>query len=495
MPPRSLTTIQAELSASWHSSGVGQPLGGLNETRPSRFIGDDESPDLLGVEFYKNRISGSHGVETELKVVSGNRPTPIIFRRLDGTREQLILTSSNLYKVTGAGPADVTNLLSGLSGTVSILPSWTQMPNADLLIITNGVDTPIRYDGETAEYITELTDLFTTFTARSCVVWYNFLLFLDTTENGERFPYRIRRSGAAAPATWEGGLAGKTDLLDSAAPILKAQILGNYLMVYREGSIVRGEYVGLSDILFDFNTIIETDGPISASAIVRTRRFHAFRGFYGIYTCCNPGVGITRVSEKLNISGATRTYAIHTPATDSIHFVGGSSIPGTTDDIIMHVDEGDEEGDRITWSRGVIPQVILGVGEWWEAWREIPVLVRNSISMDKFDRAYTPDRPWHYVTRQFGLFDRELRLDRFIIVAHPLSGLILEQRFDQDEYSDPDGAAWVDVTDKLVVDPLNGRIGHYYIQSIGNTMQFRFSGESSVDIMWYGFEARQEGKR
>ena len=194
---------------------------------------------------------------------------------------QLVLTTSGLYSIDQNG--DHTEIHSGLNGDAEIRPSFAYMPSNDWLIITNGVDTPFYYDGSTVASLDTLNDAFTSFTARHVLGWNNLLFFIDTTENGTRRNYRVRRSDIADPTEWETGLAGFTDLLDTRDFVVGARVLGPYLIIYRENSLIRGEWVGQIHLLLDFNTVVPIDGPLNAEAIAQIDSTHIFAGEHGVY--------------------------------------------------------------------------------------------------------------------------------------------------------------------------------------------------------------------
>ena len=182
-----------------------------------------------------------------------------------------------------------------ISGSADILPSWDVMPSADMIVFTNGVDTPFRYDGTDLAEIENLPGA--TFTARGVVAWKNHLFFYDTTEDGTRRPYRLRRSDVASPGEWVTGLAGFNDLLDESTAIVKAAVLGVYLILYRAKSIIRADYLA-GVPLIDFEGVISCDGPRVPNAIVATYQYHVFVGMHGVYFY-EGGNSTERISSKI----------------------------------------------------------------------------------------------------------------------------------------------------------------------------------------------------
>ena len=196
--------------------------------------------------------------------------------------------------------SDPWNTGIALNGVPDVTPDWTLLVSAAQVVFTNGVDLPFYYDGEVVRWIhglapsvpadfVETVHALYSFAARVVTSWNNLLIFLDTTEQERldeqaiRRRYRVRRSGAGAPAQWMGGIAGKTDLLDLPHNIAGAEPLGQYLIVYREASLIRAEWLGTASQTISFDTVVITDGPLSHRAIAQIDGTHVFVARSGAY--------------------------------------------------------------------------------------------------------------------------------------------------------------------------------------------------------------------
>ena len=169
-----------------------------------------------------------------------------------------------------------------LNGTVDHQVSFAPYPGNDWLVFTNGVDIVKRYDGTDCIDVPNLPSAGNTIC--KAVAVYNAALFLlNTTEGGVRHPQRARRSNQGDPTDWTTGTAGKDDLLDLSAEILNAAKLGDYLIVYRDGAISRGQFIGASGINYFFEDMIPNEGPNSVLGVAVTEDYHVVSGKNNVY--------------------------------------------------------------------------------------------------------------------------------------------------------------------------------------------------------------------
>ena len=428
-----------------------------------------------------------------------------------------------------------------LNGSDTFYPDWDIMPSADMIVITNGVDTPIRYtttlgaNAQPVEKVPGLEAAFTTFSARSVIVWKNLLIFLDTTEDGERYPFRVRRSNVASPGNWTSGLAGRTDLLDSASPILGARRLGPYLIIYRSDSIIRGEWIGSAFILIDFNTVIEGPGPISKTSIISLDSYHIYTSSYGIHLYRGL-LETDDIGSKVDLAifppdGAlsedvfqeillcrveeTRTVYILIPDTDEngneITTAYGVYIPQSQDDLVIPywtcrqfpfrtkavgriienrtgaswaTQEGHWDSYTTSWGGGSLTGTV----------REA-TLTDDQHNVHRFGPGYALDGSdqitWRYRSRLFSLDDRDIRTDAFAI-CYQGDGFDLKYRLDTiDDFvlpTDKDG------NEVRMPDNPSGRCFTVwgFQQNVCRDLELLFEGQGQTQIIWYGFRVKQE---
>ena len=142
--------------------------------------------------------------------------------------------------------------ITGTAPTGSADDRWSGGAFNGFLIANNGVDQPMYWDGNTANNLTTLTGWDATVRAAVMVPFKNYLVALDITKSGTRYPHMVKVSSAADPGTlptswdetdptvdtYENDLAETPDLLVDALP------LGASLIVYKERSMYSMTYIG-----------------------------------------------------------------------------------------------------------------------------------------------------------------------------------------------------------------------------------------------------------
>jgi len=156
------------------------------------------------------------------------------------------------------------------------------LPSHDWFVFTNNVNTPKRYDGTDCVVIPNLPSGGNVI-CKALRLYNNALFLLNTIEGGTAHPQRVRRSDASDPTNWTTGTAGFDDLLDSADFVMCGEILGPYLIVYRERSVERGEFIGQGGLNYFFESMIKGEGILSPIAVVDMGDYHIFVGNANIY--------------------------------------------------------------------------------------------------------------------------------------------------------------------------------------------------------------------
>ncbi len=478
------------------------------------------------------------GGQTVLSVTSETGFTvgaPIGIRLNDGTQHvtTVVSTAAGEITITTALPSasDAGKVVlegADLSGDADIMPDWTPVPVNDWLVFTNGVDTPQRYDGSTVADVPGLIAAFTTFTAKTCTSWKNMLIFGNTAENGTAFPYRVRRSEIADPSVWTGTNPGKTDLLDTGDHVVAVRVLGPNLIVYREESIARGEYVGAADLLVDFNTVSEEEGLLGLRGVINLGEFHIFVGTRNVYRY-EGGFDLKPIGGQvyfdifaavgfLNEAKRALVMAEYIDEGNMIMILLPNAAGDVEDCYMLFLDQGfgtDREAQVGAWTRrSFAPLKITGIGlyeevnnlpwnqaqgTWAEqtaAWnsRSITATHRTLHLLDSVGKqAYNYDLVsgddagteivYRYVTKNYGLPDKPIRLDQFIAHMKGTSVVV--------SYSLDRGGTWNTIQ---TVSP-----GGTYTtvrmkrQVVGNNIMFRFAGTGGgFGLAWFGFMFRPE---
>lgn len=126
-------------------------------------------------------------------------------------------------------------------------------------IMTNGVDELWKWTGSGSDTLTQLITEFpsgvTSLTCKNLIEFKDHLLLLDVSEDGDRYPQRVRWSDTADPCDFLNGNASYQDLSGADWISTAVKFKGDYLVIFKERSIWVGYATGDSDIFqFDQRT-------------------------------------------------------------------------------------------------------------------------------------------------------------------------------------------------------------------------------------------------
>ena len=169
-----------------------------------------------------------------------------------------------------------------LNGNVDYQVSFVTIPGSDWVVFTNGVDIVKRYNGTDCIDVPGLPSS-GNIICRYVILYNTALFLLNTIEGGTNHPQRCRRSDQTDITNWTTGTAGFDDLLDTADIIHSGELLGPYLIIYRDRSIARGSFIGSSGLNYQFETTITGEGIISSKAVVNLGDSHIIVGHAGVY--------------------------------------------------------------------------------------------------------------------------------------------------------------------------------------------------------------------
>lgn len=442
----------------------------------------------------------------------------------DGTMDMTTVASTAAGQITVddalTGDADSGNaVVQGLtlSGSADIQVDAATVPSNDWFVFTNGVDTPQRYDGTDVADVPGLIAAFTTFKANTVAMFKNYLHFGHTEENGTAHPQRIRHSDVADPTNWTTGDAGSADLLDSSHHIVVARKRGPYLLIYREGSITRREFVGSADQVFDDETIIEGEGAASTHSVAETEDAHVFVGKKNIYRYLG-GFELEPIGDDIfevlfsaegEIDPANRNLVLTTFLVERNEVLIFYPSMGT----------GITKAARLSlknnqWSKRVLGHSITGIGEfertanltWTTApgtWAEYTgtwssasssagarlfMLLANAADQPYLYDFVEPqeagtDIEWEFETKDFGLPDRQTRIE---YVDFKIRGSSISI-----DYSTDLGSSWSSIgTDSPGVSYTRCR---HFKPIVARTVRFRLSGSGAgFGVEWLGIRHRDE---
>ena len=284
--------------------------GGLNYSLPADLISETEMSDCLNVFFEDGLIKKRYGYAT----MGSNLPLDGAvmgidqFYKFDGNSWLLVMTENQIYKwipatslwdsisdaegLYGAGAygaeAYGANTGDPFTGTDEDYFSYDYIRKSTETdpwwIMTNGVDPIKKFTGTGAisnlisDYPTGVTTLF----SKHVIEFKDHLLLLDVTENGDRYPQRVRWSDTADPEDFINGNASYQDLTGADWIVGAIKFKGDYIVIFKERSIWVGYATGDSDI-FQFDQKVAGTGSPAGRTIESLGDEIIFLGWDDIY--------------------------------------------------------------------------------------------------------------------------------------------------------------------------------------------------------------------
>lgn len=177
--------------------------------------------------------------------------------------------------------------------------SWVVDPVNDWLIINDGVDPPIVFDGVAATvFPLPGISAIPVQSAAWVTRFHGQTIFMNVKEGGVNYPYRVRRSATGDSTNWTTLDSGFDDLDDTNDPIRQAFIVGPYLAIFRDGSIMRATYYGAGLQVLYYEYTVPTVGLFGIGSAAVSRR--------GIFLVSEQGIflylgdySVTDAGEKI----------------------------------------------------------------------------------------------------------------------------------------------------------------------------------------------------
>lgn len=150
--------------------------------------------------------------------------------------------TARAYVDNGGTRTDITRA-SPFTGTVQ--DRWVGGPWNGLFVVTNGVDKPQFWNGSTSTDFADLTNWTATKLCKAIRGFRRYLVALDITDSGTRYPFRVLWSALAdpgsVPPSWSVTdptvESGEADIVEAAGPLVDALPLGDQLVIYTPGSM------------------------------------------------------------------------------------------------------------------------------------------------------------------------------------------------------------------------------------------------------------------
>lgn len=153
-------------------------------------------------------------------------------------------------------------------------------------IMTNRVDELWKWTGsgtdDLAQLISDFPSGVTSLTCRELIEFKDHLLLLDVSEDGDRYPQRVRWSDTADPCDFLNGNASYVDLGGADWIQTAVKFKGDYVVIFKERSIWVGYATGDSDI-FQFDQRVTGAGCAAAKTVESLGDELIFLGWDDVY--------------------------------------------------------------------------------------------------------------------------------------------------------------------------------------------------------------------
>ena len=159
---------------------------------------------------------------------------------------------------------------------------WTGGTLNGVLIMNNGVERPQYWAGGTGSDLANLTGWSANWKAAVVRPFKNYLIALDLTKSGTRYPHMVKWSAAAdpgtVPASWDETDptidAGELDLAEEPSQMVDCLPMGDMNIIYKERAMF-AQTLGGADFIWNFRKLPGDVGALARGCIANFPGGHA----------------------------------------------------------------------------------------------------------------------------------------------------------------------------------------------------------------------------
>jgi len=267
-------------------------MNGINKDISSYELPPTVWSDGNNVQFDNDKTSKVLGHEQIFGTPLG-APYWLLYHDTIASDYWLYPTLTKINKVNKAGSTsthtDVTRT-SGGDYSATAQGGWNGGVLGGVAILNNGVDVP-QMLGESPTYCQDLSNWTSGHTAQVVRPFKRFLVALDKTESGTRYPFRVHWShpaeGGTVPVTWDSSDAtkdaGYVDLSQTNGWVKDCLPLKDTNIIYKEDSVWAMDYSGGQSI-FSFRQIFNDAGILGRECAKSFEGGHFVVGLDDVYT-------------------------------------------------------------------------------------------------------------------------------------------------------------------------------------------------------------------
>lgn len=196
----------------------------------------------------------------------------------------LYASTAKVYTHSPSGHTNITRQSTGVDVdyTGAATDRWSGGTLNGIPVITNGVDAPQMWNTPAAS--TKLADLTAWPASTTCRVmrpFKNFLVAMDVTKSGTRYPHLVKWSHSAdpgaVPSSWDETDAtkdaGENVIAQTPGYIIDALPMRDILVIYKEDSCYGMQYVG-GQYIFRFYPMLKNVGVLAKGCIAEFEGKH-----------------------------------------------------------------------------------------------------------------------------------------------------------------------------------------------------------------------------
>jgi len=234
-----------------------------------------------------------------------------------------------VYVDDGTTRTDIT----GTAPTGAIDNRWTGGTLNGVLVMNNGVDKPMYWDGNVSNNLTTLPGWDANELAKSIRPFGNFLVAVGITKTSTEYPHMVKWSSSAVPGAvptvWDETDvtedAGENDLAETQDLMVDCLPLGNVNIIYKERSMYGMTQSGAGEYIFRFQRLPGVYGLLAAGCVVDTPVGHVVMsaGDIVVHTGGQPqsianGVIRRYVFGNINSTYYKRSFVISNPSKNEV---------------------------------------------------------------------------------------------------------------------------------------------------------------------------------
>ncbi len=182
-----------------------------------------------------------------------------------------------VYADDGTTQTDIT----GTTPTGTQDDRWSGGTLGGVLVLNNSIDQPMYWTGDTAANLATLTGWNSAWRAAVVRPHKGYLVALDVTKSGARYPHMVKWSHVAAagtiPSSWDETDvtkdAGEQDLADTPDLLVDCLPMGDSLIIYKQRSMYSMTFIG-QPYIWRFQRLPSESGMLTRGCAVDTPAGH-----------------------------------------------------------------------------------------------------------------------------------------------------------------------------------------------------------------------------